>query len=97
MIAKHFPGSAGSPFDRVSENKLPVMPIPLTRIGQLVQAADNEECPRILTNPDCENIFIVKGRWRLLMVSVRKHLNTWLMRKVDPGNRFRGEHVYLYY
>lgn len=100
-ITKLFRGYADTPFER----KHGTVPNPffLTEIEEFifeadggVVAHDKNRFDKAIYEANSDNVFFVAGREGNVMVTVRKHLNSWQMRQAYPGDAFRGPNAYFF-
>lgn len=91
-ISRRFPGHARTPFECDASK------FPLTRLEQFVRDAEQSDVfgdtPIIV--PRAENIFNVLGCKGPMIVSIRKHLDNWHMRRIQPGDRLHGPEVFYF-
>jgi hypothetical protein len=92
-ISRMFPGHTETIFDsRVCSYTLPM----IERFMNEADLEDTELAGRAIIEPGAENVFLVCGHDGFVVVSVRKKLGDWRMRRVCAEDYLRGPNVYVF-
>ena len=97
-ITKLFPGFTETIFGSKDGNLARCSVFSLSRVEQFVEEADRDpDSPEnAICEPNSDNVFIIAGRQGPLIVSVRKKLNHWRMRRIGPTDTFRYSNAFVF-